>query len=187
MGGEHQTYPFTTLQEIHEINNLSVNSTTLYANYDPNQTIYAPLYPHGYENESFFTKKYLNETGTCDSETTTFQIIVYFMYISIFVIAVFGNAIVCVIVHTLPRMRTVTNYFIANLAVGDILMALFCIPPSFISMLILGYWPFGEHFCKFVNFSQAVSVLVSAYTLVAISVDRYIALMWPLRPRLTKR
>ena len=34
---------------------------------------------------------------------------------------------------------------------------------------------------------QAVSVFVSAYTLVAISVDRYMAIMWPLKPRMSKR
>lgn len=33
---------------------------------------------------------------------------------------------------------------------------------------------------------QAVSVFVSAYTLVAISIDRYIAIIYPLRPRMTK-
>ena len=38
-----------------------------------------------------------------------------------------------------------------------------------------------------VSFSQAVSVLVSAFTLVAISVDRYLAVMQPLRRRLTRR
>ena len=32
-----------------------------------------------------------------------------------------------------------------------------------------------------------MSVFVSAYTLVAISVDRYMAIMWPLRPRMSKR
>ncbi|XP_030033278.2 RYamide receptor [Manduca sexta] len=40
--------------------------------------------------------------------------------------------------------------------------------------------------CKVVNFSQAVSVLVSAYTLLAISIDRYIVIMRPLKPRLGK-
>lgn len=41
--------------------------------------------------------------------------------------------------------------------------------------------------CSIVPYMQAVSVLVSAYTLVAISFDRYIAIMWPLKPRLSKR
>ncbi|KAM7363038.1 RYamide receptor isoform 2-T6 [Cochliomyia hominivorax] len=116
-----------------------------------------------------------------------FKTAVYLLYIPIFVFALLGNGTVCYIVQSTPRMRTVTNYFIANLAVGDILMSLFCVPSSFISIFILGFWPFGIALCHFVNYSQAVSVLVSAYTLVAISIDRYIAIMWPLRPRITKR
>lgn len=94
---------------------------------------------------------------------------------------------VCYIVYSSPRMKTVTNYFIVNLAVGDILLTLFCVPFSFFSILILQYWPYGSVLCHLVNYCQAVSVLVSAYTLVAISVDRYSAILWPLRPRITKR
>ncbi|KAH8417811.1 hypothetical protein KR222_006235 [Zaprionus bogoriensis] len=116
-----------------------------------------------------------------------FKSVVYLLYIPIFIFALLGNGIVCYIVQSTPRMRTVTNYFIANLALGDILMSLFCVPSSFISLYILNYWPFGIVLCYFVNYSQAVSVLVTAYTLVAISIDRYIAIMWPLRPRITKR
>lgn len=151
---------------------------------------YAPAFPHGDERdirvdlESFF-----NYSSTCDQShgSTYFQITVYMLYISIFVIALLGNGIVCYIVYASPRMKTVTNYFIANLAVGDILMSLFCVPFSFFSTLLLQYWPFGSMLCHLVNYSQAISVLVSAYTLVAISIDRYIAILWPLRPRISKR
>lgn len=73
-----------------------------------------------------------------------FKTFVNCMYIIIFLMAVIGNGIVCFIVQSSPRMRTVTNYFIANLAVGDMLMALFCVPFSFISIFVLSYWPFGE-------------------------------------------
>ncbi|XP_043801555.1 RYamide receptor-like isoform X2 [Apis laboriosa] len=97
------------------------------------------------------------------------------------------NGLVCYVVHSSPRMKTVTNFFIVNLALGDILIALFCVPTSSISTLILQYWPFGPELCPTVIYLQAVSVLVSAYTLVAISIDRYIAIMWPLKPRLSKR
>ncbi|XP_026755695.2 RYamide receptor-like [Galleria mellonella] len=115
-----------------------------------------------------------------------FQSCVYLMYCTVFIVALLGNGLVCFVVQTSPRMKTVTNYFIVNLAVGDILMTLFCIPFSFVSMLVLRYWPFGAVMCKVVNYSQAVSVLVSAYTLLAISIDRYMAIMRPLRPRLGK-
>lgn len=127
--------------------------------------------------------------SVCEAEKFpyAFQATVYFTYILIFVLALLGNGMVCYIVQSSPRMRTVTNYFIANLAIGDILMSLFCVPFSFLSILILNYWPFGTVLCHLVNYTQAISVLVSAYTLVAISVDRYIVIMWPLRPRITKR
>lgn len=137
---------------------------------------------------------WLNYTQICspgDSSkdfltSTLFRACVYFMYCTVCIIALLGNGLVCFVVQTAPRMKTVTNYFIVNLAVGDILMTVFCVPFSFVSMLILRYWPFGEVMCKVVNYSQAVSVLVSAYTLLAISIDRYMAIMRPLRPRLGK-
>lgn len=145
------------------------------------------LYSEGVETEAAAPKE-----GSCDDVYVSengmaYQVFVYCMYIVIFVLALLGNGVVCYIVQSSPRMRTVTNYFICNLAIGDILMTLFCVPFSFISILILGYWPFGVILCHLVNYSQAISVLVSAYTLVAISVDRYIVIMWPLRPRITKR
>ncbi|XP_055586842.1 RYamide receptor-like [Uranotaenia lowii] len=115
-----------------------------------------------------------------------FEITSYFLYVLVFVTAVIGNSIVLFIVQSNPRMRTVTNYFITNLAVGDLMMMLFCVPFTFISSFVLQYWPFGLAMCRLVNYTQAVSVLVSAYTLVAISGDRYIAIMWPLKPRITK-
>ncbi|XP_013773885.2 RYamide receptor-like [Limulus polyphemus] len=114
------------------------------------------------------------------------QVLMYIMYITISLAAIGGNGIVCYIVMSDPRMRTVTNFFIVNLAVGDILMAVLCIPFTFVVNLILGCWPFGAVFCVIFTYAQAVSVFASAYTLIAISVDRYIAIIKPLRPRMTK-
>ncbi|CAL1263276.1 unnamed protein product [Larinioides sclopetarius] len=114
------------------------------------------------------------------------EALMYIMYIVISVAAIGGNVIVCYIVFAYQRMRSVTNFFIVNLAVGDILMASLCIPFGFVSNLLLQYWPFGAVMCVVVSYAQAVSVFISAYTLVAISFDRYIAILYPLRPRMTK-
>ena len=65
-------------------------------------------------------------------------------------------------------------------------MACLCIPFGFVSNLLLQYWPFGAIMCVVVSYSQAVSVFISAYTLIAISIDRYIAILYPLRPRMSK-
>ncbi|XP_053604015.1 RYamide receptor-like [Plodia interpunctella] len=148
----------------------------------------------GHYNESQLFNDSWQETWVCAYEAPTedfvssplFQMFVYVMYSTVFLVALVGNGLVCFVVHTTPRMKTVTNFFIVNLAVGDIFMSLFCIPFSFVSMLVLRYWPFGGVMCKVVNYSQAVSVFVSAYTLLAISIDRYMAIMWPLKPRLGK-
>lgn len=98
----------------------------------------------------------------------------YFMYITISLAAIGGNGIVIYIVLVYKRMRTVTNFFIVNLAIGDILMAALCIPFTFVSNLLLQYWPFGAVMCVVVCYAQAVTVFISAYTLVAISIDRYV-------------
>ena len=115
------------------------------------------------------------------------QALIIFMYSMVTVLAVGGNAIVCYIVLAYQRMRTVTNYFIVNLACGDILMAVLCIPFTFIANVIKDYWPFGTVMCPIVSYAQVAVVFVSAFTLVAISLDRYIAIIYPLNPRMTTR
>lgn len=148
-----------------------------------------------YANTTFATNStWLDFDTVCNPQASSedflmsslFQTIVYLMYCTVFLVALLGNGLVCFVVQSSPRMKTVTNYFIVNLAVGDILMTLFCVPFTFVSMLVLRYWPFGAVMCKLVNFSQVVSVMVSAYTLLAISIDRYMAIMRPLKPRLGK-
>ncbi|KAI8507432.1 Neuropeptide FF receptor 2 [Branchiostoma belcheri] len=49
-------------------------------------------------------------------------------YVVIFVLGVTGNLLVCVVVIKDRSMRTVTNYFIVNLAVSDLLVMLICLP-----------------------------------------------------------
>lgn len=141
------------------------------------------------QNFTYNVSDYTNSTDFCESDETSsvyFRSAIYLMYTVIFVVATLGNGMVCYIVISSSRMRTVTNYFITNLAVGDLLITVFCVPFTSISYL-KQYWSFGSFLCPVVNYSQAVAVFVSSYTLVAISIDRYMAIMWPLRPRMTKR
>ncbi|KAL1131311.1 hypothetical protein AAG570_010929 [Ranatra chinensis] len=49
-------------------------------------------------------------------------------YGSISVAAVIGNGLVIWVIVTSRRMRNVTNYYIANLALADIVIGLFAIP-----------------------------------------------------------
>ncbi|XP_059172618.1 neuropeptide SIFamide receptor-like [Physella acuta] len=106
----------------------------------------------------------------------THMIVVYgIAYTFIFLCAVVGNVMVVVIVAVTPRMHTVTNVFIANLAVADILVAVFCIPITFLANIYTG-WPFGSVLCKLTPYIQGVSVCASVYNLAAIAVDRFLAI-----------
>jgi RYamide receptor len=76
------------------------------------------------------------------------------LYAVVTVVAVGGNAIVCCIVATQRRMQTVTNFFIASLACSDALMASLCIPLSFVTNIIIDYWPFGVVMCPITQYAQ---------------------------------
>lgn len=59
-------------------------------------------------------------------------------YLFIFLLCMVGNGLVCLIVLENRRMRTVTNLFIFNLAVSDLLVGVFCIPTTLVDNLITG-------------------------------------------------
>lgn len=68
-------------------------------------------------------------------------------------------------------MRTVTNYYLLNLSVADLLMASLNCVFNFI-FLLNNDWPFGALYCTINNFIANLSVASSVFTLVAISLDR---------------
>uniref|UniRef100_A0A3B3WPN5 G-protein coupled receptors family 1 profile domain-containing protein n=1 Tax=Poecilia mexicana TaxID=48701 RepID=A0A3B3WPN5_9TELE len=59
-------------------------------------------------------------------------------YSFIFLLCMVGNVLVCLIVLENRCMRTVTNLFILNLAVSDLLVGIFCIPTTLVDNLITG-------------------------------------------------
>lgn len=62
-------------------------------------------------------------------------------YFFIFLLCMVGNILVCLIVLENRRMRTVTNLFILNLAISDLLVGIFCIPTTLVDNLITGKYP----------------------------------------------
>lgn len=92
--------------------------------------------------------------GICTPSNFSYLQLIYSMYTSIFVLAILGNSLVLYTVASNRTMRTVTNLFIANLAVGDLLIMALCVPFSVASIIVLQYWPFGEELCVFVNYFQ---------------------------------
>nr|XP_051679787.1 leucine-rich repeat-containing protein 20 isoform X2 [Oryctolagus cuniculus] len=107
-------------------------------------------------------------------------------YVLIFLLCMVGNALVCFTVLRNRHMRTVTNMFILNLAVSDLLVGIFCMPTTLVDNLITG-WPFDNATCKMSGLVQGMSVSASVFTLVAIAVERFRCIVHPFREKLTLR
>ncbi|CAH1381164.1 unnamed protein product [Tenebrio molitor] len=107
-------------------------------------------------------------------------------YLLVFAVGIVGNFFVIAVVFRSPRMRTVTNFFIVNLAVADILVIVFCLPATLMSNIFVP-WVLGWWMCKAVAYIQGVSVAASVYSLIAVSLDRFLAIWWPLKCQITKK
>ncbi|CAK1598513.1 unnamed protein product [Parnassius mnemosyne] len=138
------------------------------------------------------SKEYINDTGNYTEEYQPFALplwrhVLWTMLFSIMVVvASVGNFVVIWIVIVNKRMRSVTNYLLVNLSLADAMISTLNVTFNFTYMLNLN-WPFGHFYCKFNQFIAVVSISASVFTLMAISVDRYMAIVNPLRPRFGKR
>ncbi|KAM3625134.1 uncharacterized protein V6R79_007349 [Siganus canaliculatus] len=105
----------------------------------------------------------------------------------IFVVGLVGNALVMLVIGKVGqdgrgaggggrRTGSPTNIFILNLSVADLLFLIFCVP-FHATIYSLPQWVFGAFLCSFGHYFSSVSMLVSILTLVAMSVDRYIAVV----------
>lgn len=93
-----------------------------------------------------------------------------------------GNALV-MLAYANPRMKTVTNLYIANLAFADFLVSVINVPTAS-TQATLTYWPFGLFLCKVLSSLQAITLAASIGTLIAIAIDRFNAIVRPYHNKL---
>ncbi|XP_053651650.2 trissin receptor [Cherax quadricarinatus] len=86
------------------------------------------------------------------------------------------------------RMRSHTNFFLTNLAVADLCVAVFCIYQNF-ALYVIKDWYFGEFLCLMYQFVNQLSYTASVIILVVVSGERYLAIVEPLKAKtlLTRR
>ncbi len=90
----------------------------------------------------------------------------------VLLVAVTGNLIVIWIIAAHKRMRTVTNFFLLNLAASDVCVAALNTLVNFVYGAN-GDWYFSSAFCRFQNFYPVTAVFASIYSMSAIALDRY--------------
>uniref|UniRef100_A0A6P8J456 Substance-P receptor-like n=1 Tax=Actinia tenebrosa TaxID=6105 RepID=A0A6P8J456_ACTTE len=109
-----------------------------------------------------------------------------FWYFAIIGLSLLGNALVVWVVRRTARMRTVTNYFIVDVSLADLLTTLFnMLPTLFWIIQGVDIWyiggTFGEALCKLFQFFQLVSISCSVLSMAAIAFDRFFAIFRPLK------
>lgn len=111
----------------------------------------------------------------------------------VLVVSLAGNSAIGVIVYKTPSLRKPINYLIMNMAMSDLIFPLILIPWRLVSLNTspAGHWliggPLGQALCKLVVYLPMVSYSVSSQSLVLIAVDRFVAVMFPLRSPVISR
>nr|XP_033782807.1 neuropeptide Y receptor type 2-like [Geotrypetes seraphini] len=114
------------------------------------------------------------------------QVILIIAYSLIILLGVIGNSLVIYMIVKYKSMRTVTNFFIANLALADLMVDTLCLPFTLVYTL-LDEWKFGSVLCHLFPYAQALSVYVSTLTLTVIALDRYRCIVFHLDSRISKK
>lgn len=83
-----------------------------------------------------------------------------------------GNTLVCIAFKVNENLRVVSNYFILNLAISDLVTTI-CVMPFDLDIIKRRSWTHGEPMCEFYTTMYLISAPASILNLLAVSIDRF--------------
>ena len=116
----------------------------------------------------------------------TFEVRVAFtlFFTLVFLLSFVGNCVFFTVILRHKRLRrSSTNFSILSLSFANILITLFCIPFFVLNIFIMGKWVFGLIACKLVIFVQNLATNAAIFTLVIISVEKFLVVHFPFHVR----
>ena len=126
------------------------------------------------------------DTQGSDTENTGADAILNAVFGSLVTLATFiGQVIVITVVSRDKRLRTPRNYFFISLATADLLICIISMP-TWTMYCTLGYWPWSLTTCDVWNTLDYVLCVVSIYTILFMSADRYLSLRFPFTYRVKR-
>ncbi|XP_071832006.1 adenosine receptor A1-like [Apostichopus japonicus] len=90
-----------------------------------------------------------------------------------------GNFLVTALVCKFERLHTPSNFFVANMAIGDIIVSLGMMPG-----VVITFNPYllaNRYFCLLLWCTQLLGSSISCLSLLSLTVDRYLKITRPLR------
>ncbi|NXW36036.1 GPR19 protein, partial [Phaetusa simplex] len=97
----------------------------------------------------------------------------------LWLVSIFGNSLVCLVIHRSRRPQSTTNYFVVSMACADLLISVASVP-FVLLQFIWGRWALGNVMCKLVRYVQYLTPGVQIYVLLSICVDRFYTIVYPL-------
>uniref|UniRef100_G3TRY0 Type-1 angiotensin II receptor n=1 Tax=Loxodonta africana TaxID=9785 RepID=G3TRY0_LOXAF len=107
------------------------------------------------------------------------------LYSIIFVVGIFGNSLVVIVIYFYMKLKTVASIFLLNLALAD-LCFLLTLPLWAVYTAMEYRWPFGNYLCKIASASISFNLYASVFLLTCLSIDRYLAIVHPMKSRLRR-
>ncbi|KAJ7393025.1 hypothetical protein OS493_008273 [Desmophyllum pertusum] len=112
-------------------------------------------------------------------------------YFVILLVSLIGNILVALVIYKNQEFRKSINYFVFNMAVSDLFTPLTIMPIKIVEIIsgsvswkVDSPWILGNMLCKLSYFLPDVSLAVSIGSLLLISMDRFIAVVFPLKVKL---
>nr|XP_027203287.1 neuromedin-U receptor 2-like [Dermatophagoides pteronyssinus] len=112
-------------------------------------------------------------------------ILMTIVYIAILITGVSGNLITCLVIARKRYLHTATNYYLFSLAVSDLLLLILGLPHDLVLLWQKYPYAFSEWFCIIRGLSSELSTNASILTIIAFTIERYIAICHPLRSHTT--
>ncbi|KAG9259432.1 high-affinity lysophosphatidic acid receptor-like [Astyanax mexicanus] len=106
----------------------------------------------------------------------TVKVALSVVMVVIITVGFLGNSVVCLIVYQKPAMRSAINLLLATLAFTDIMLSLFCMPVTAVTV-VSEDWLFGPDFCRITVMLYWLFVLEGVAILLIISVDRFLIIV----------
>ncbi|XP_074938077.1 putative G-protein coupled receptor 19 [Phalacrocorax aristotelis] len=98
---------------------------------------------------------------------------------ALWLVSVFGNSLVCLVIHRSRRTQSTTNYFVVSMACADLLLSVASVP-FVLLQFTYGRWMLGNVMCKLIRYIQYLTPGVQIYVLLSICVDRFYTIVYPL-------